>query len=192
MTGFEFRTRCTRGAALVTAMTMAAFAMPAAAQDAAEPSVNQVIVYGDQPCPESTEQEITVCVRQEDPYRIPAPLRQSDSRKNESWNERVMANRDVGATGAQSCSTVGPGGYTGCEAERIEEAYAEKENASDVRFGQLIAEERARRLAEIDEDAAAEQERVEQLEQQYEARLRAEREAEGETSGEMGDPLPNP
>ncbi|MDT0576850.1 hypothetical protein RM533_11770 [Croceicoccus sp. F390] len=160
-------------AALASAMAVA-FAMPVSAQDAAEPSVNQVIVYGDQPCPPSTEEQITVCVRQEDPYRIPTPLRESTTRENEPWAARVAANADVGATGALTCSTVGPAAFTGCTLEQIEKAYQERASNADVRFGQLIAEERARRLAEIDEDAAAEQERVEQIEREYDARMRGE------------------
>ncbi len=156
-----------------TALALAAiWANPAAAQDAPSGErVNQVIVYGDQPCPEARDDsEIVVCVRQEDPYRVPQDLRQSDAPQNESWANRVAANADVGATGVGSCSTVGQEGQTGCQLDRIEQAYAEKENADSVRFGELIAEERARRLEAIDANAAAEQERVEALEREYEAR----------------------
>ena len=156
-----------------TALAFAAvWASPALAQDAPNGErINQVIVYGDQPCPEARDDsEIVVCVRQEDPYRVPQDLRQSDAPQNESWANRVEANADVGAIGVGSCSTVGQEGQTGCQIDRIEQAYAEKENADTVRFGELIAEERARRLEAIDADAAAEQERVEVLEREYEAR----------------------
>ena len=67
---------------------------------------------------------------------------------------------------------------TGCTQQLIEQAYAEKEQSADVRFSQLIEEERARRLATIDEDAAAEQVRVEQIEREYMERLERERAAE--------------
>ena len=158
--------------ALAALAFTAMWASPAAAQDAPNGErVNQVIVYGDQPCPEPRDDnEIVVCVRQEDPYRVPQDLRQSDAPQNESWANRVAANADVGATGVGSCSTVGQEGQTGCQLDRIEQAYAEKENADSVRFGELIAEERARRLEAIDADAVAEQERVEALEREYEAR----------------------
>lgn len=148
-------------------------AVPAAAQEGTEPTVNQVIVYGDQPCPEPTSDEIVVCVRQEDPYRIPPALRQSDDKENEAWAQRVAANRDVGSTGVGSCTVIGPEGQTGCTAAMIEQAYAEKTSGSDVQMGRLVAEARAARLAEIDEEAAAEQERVEAIEAEYEARRKA-------------------
>lgn len=161
------------------ALAAIVFAAPAAAQDADAP-VNQVIVYGDQPCPPSTDEQIVVCVRQEDPFRIPAPLRQSDSKENESWAQRVAANRDVGDTGVGSCNTVGPAGQTGCAVQEIDQAYAEKANSSDVQMGKLVAEARAERLAEIDEDARAEQERVEAIEAEYEARRKAQEAAASE------------
>ena len=175
---------------LIATLTLAAAGMfsPALAQEADAP-VNQVIVYGDQPCPEPTSDEIIVCVRQEDPYRIPAPLRQSDSKQNEAWAERVAANRNVGDTGVGSCNTVGPAGQTGCGIQEIEQAYAEKANNSDVEMGKLVAEARAARLAEIDEDAAAEQARVEAIEAEYEARRKAQEAAAGEADD---TPLPDP
>lgn len=152
-----------------------AWAAPSAAQEAGGGErVNQVIVYGDQPCPEARDDsEIVVCVRQEDPYRVPQDLRQSAAPQNEAWANRVAANADVGATGVGSCTTVGQEGQTGCTLDVIEQAYAEKETADSVRFGDLIAQERARRLESIDADAAAEQARVEALEQEYQARSTA-------------------
>ena len=169
-------------ATLFLATFGAGMALPAAAQDAEpEPTVNQVIVYGDQPCPVPTSDEIVVCVRQEDPYRIPTPLRQSESKKNEAWASRVTANRDVGATGVGSCTVIGPEGSTGCTQAIIEQAYAEKSGGSDVQMARLVAEARAARLAEIDEDAQAEQERVEAIESEYEARRKAQ---EAEEAGD--------
>jgi len=164
--------------ALLAACTAAFTTLPAAAQDAAEPAVNQVIVYGDQKCPEATGEEIVVCVRREDPFRLPGAFRGTDAPANEAWSERVAANANVGDTGAGSCSTVGQGGFTGCTLEQIERAVAEQANSDEARFGDLIAEERARRLSEIDQTAAEEQARVEQIEREYEARLAAERDAE--------------
>ena len=68
----------------------------------------------------------------------------------------------------------------------IERAYAERAQSSDVRFGELIAEERADRLSTIDADAAATQSRVEELERAYMERLRRESEAPlpGETTAD--------
>lgn len=165
-----------------------ALAVPASAQEADVP-VNQVIVYGDQACPPSTAEQIVVCVRQEDPFRIPTRLRQSESKQNEAWAERVAANRDVGATGPGSCSAVGPTGGAGCGIKEIEQAYAEKEGGSEVQMGKLVEQARAERLAEIDESARLEQERVETLEAQYEARRKAQ---EAGAADVDAAPLPTP
>jgi hypothetical protein len=59
-----------------------------------------------------------------------------------------------------------------------------------VRFGLLIDQARRDRLSEIDEDAAAEQERVEMIEREYMQRL--ERERAGELPGMAQPPLPTP
>ncbi len=160
-------------AALLTAAT--ALAQPALAQDSGE-KVNQLIIYGDDACPPAAEGEITVCARKEEAerFRIPAPLRESFSPANEAWNTKVLAYETVGKSGTLSCSPSGAGGWTGCASQLIQTAYAEKRGASDVRFSQLIAEERARRLSAIDAEAAATQARVESLEAQYEARRKAE------------------
>jgi hypothetical protein len=153
--------------ALGMGLTLAA--MPAAAQDEEGERVNQVIVYGDDPCPPSTDNEITVCARkpEEERYRIPAPLRGVDSPQSEAWTNRVEAYETVGAFGTLSCSPVGPGGSLGCTQQLIDRAYAEKENATDVRFSELIAAERAKRLSRIDEQAAEQQARVEAAEKAY-------------------------
>lgn len=151
-----------------------ALGAPAAAQDAGE-KVNQLIVYGDDPCPQSTEGEITVCARKDEGerYRIPEPLRGSESPQNDAWNNKVLAYETVGAAGTLSCSPVGAGGSLGCTQKLINTAYAEKREGSDVKFGQLIADERAKRLSTIDAEAAATQARVEEAERQYDERQRA-------------------
>ncbi|HEX2794866.1 MAG TPA: hypothetical protein VHN58_10620 [Croceicoccus sp.] len=165
-------------------------AVPAAAQDAADDvPVNQVIVYGDQACPPSTAEQIVVCVRQEDPYRIPQNLRPTESPSNEAWASKVAANREVGSTGVGSCNTVGTEGATGCGIKEIEQAYAEKANSSDVQMGKLVAEARAERLSTIDEDARLQQERVEAIEAEYEARRKAQEAASADATSE---PLPTP
>ncbi|TMM48158.1 hypothetical protein [Qipengyuania marisflavi] len=157
-----------------------AFTAPAMAQDAAEEeTVNMVIVYGDDRCPESTADQIVVCARQaeNERYRIPQELRLSDDPANNSWAERVEQLEMVGASGAFSCSPSGAGGFTGCTQEMIRKAYADKANASSIRFGQLVDAARADRLGGIDAEAAAEQERVEMIERDYMERLERERAA---------------
>ena len=172
-----------------------ALALPAAAHaqdavDTGDDSYNMVIVYGDDECPQSTADQIVVCARkaENDRYRIPETLRFSQSPANTSWAERVERFEMAGDFGIMSCSPTGAGGFTGCTQEMINAAYADKANDAGVRFGEIIAAERAKRLAMIDEDAAAEQERVEMIEREYMERL--ERERAAETAGE--DALPQP
>ena len=155
----------------------AALAAPASAQGDDE-RVNMIIVYGDDACPVSSGDEITVCARKDESerYRIPEPLRLSDDPANIAWTERVERYETIGAFGALSCSPAGAGGFTGCTQALIDAAYGEKREGGDVRFGQLIAEARAERLSTIDEAAAAEQARVEASEQEYMERLERERE----------------
>lgn len=155
--------------------------LPAAAQADPGEKVNQLIIYGDDPCPASNDGAITVCARKDEAerFRIPAPLRENPNAvANQGWTQRVKAYETVGAFGTNSCSPVGAGGATGCMAQLINSAYAEKKQGSDVQFGKLIEAERAKRTQTIDADTAAEQARVEVLEKEYEAKLKREREGE--------------
>ncbi len=156
----------------IIAMSIAAGLVSLAAAThalAQDESVNQLIIYGDDPCPPSTGDQITVCARKDEAerYRIPEPLRQSDSPQNDAWNNRVLAYETIGKSGALSCTPVGAGGWTGCVSQMIETAYAEKDSDPSLRFSELIAEERARRLSTIDADAAEQQARVEEAERAY-------------------------
>ena len=85
----------------------------------------------------------------------------------------MLAYETVGAEGIRSCSPVGPGGVLGCTQKLIDAAYAEKTAATDVNFAKMIEEERAKRAATVDAEAAATQARVEQAEKDYDARQRA-------------------
>lgn len=168
-----------------TALAASLAATPAAAQDDAGDKVNQVIIFGDDECPESSGETITVCARldESERYRIPPRLRESDSPSNESWTRRAQSLETVGAFGPLSCTPVGAGGDLGCTVDMIQRAYAERAQGSDVRFGEMIAAARAERLEGIDEDAAAYQARVEELERLELERRRA---AQGEElSGEV-------
>ena len=64
-------------AAAVSAGALLGAAPAAALAPAAEPKISTMIVYGDDPCPPSTDDTIIVCGRQpeKERYRIPAPLR---------------------------------------------------------------------------------------------------------------------
>lgn len=153
-----------------------ALAAPAAAQDAApEPKMNMVIIYGDDKCPESGDDTITVCARkaESERYRIPQTLRESISPSNEAWNNKVIAYETVGRTGTNSCSPVGAGGWTGCTGQMLKQAASDKATDPNVKFGQLIAEERAKRMSTIDTEAAETQSRVEEVEKQMEEKRKA-------------------
>lgn len=159
-----------------TAALLALSGAPALAQDSGGDKVNQLIVYGSDPCPVPTGDEITVCARkaESERFRIPEMFRGSESPQNEAWSTRAQSIEMVGKFGTLSCSPVGAGGSTGCLEKMINTAYAEKKLAPDVRFADLIAAEREKRLSVIDQRSAEEQARVEELEKQYEAKRKAE------------------
>ncbi|WP_187334348.1 hypothetical protein [Novosphingopyxis iocasae] len=133
-----------------------AAATPAAAQDNAGDRVQVLAIYGDDACPPSTADEIVVCKRfdESERYRIPKGLRSSDSPENESWSERVRSLETIGQGGIGSCTPTGPGGVTGCTQQLIQRAYAERNGGAEMQAGLLVQEERAKRLARIDEEAA--------------------------------------
>lgn len=152
----------------------AMLASPALAQDEPGDRVNQLIVYGDDPCPQSAEGEIVVCARKDESerYRIPETLRGAElgDAKNQAWSERVRSYEYVGKNGTQSCSPVGAGGFTGCTQQLLTQAYAERGQDDTVNWGQLIEEERQKRLSSIDEQAEEVEERLREIEAQREAR----------------------
>lgn len=154
----------TAGVTLLLAM---GFSAPAAAQDdSGGEAVNQLIIYGDDACPPSTSDQITVCARKDEAerYRIPEALRGAEDPRNEAWSNRVLTYEAVLDSGTLSCSPAGAGGWTGCTQQMIDQAYAEKRTDTSVRFSELIAQARAERLSSIDSEAAAMQARVEEAE----------------------------
>lgn len=184
-----------RLAALAPLAGLAALvAAPAAAQDEGGDRVNTVIIYGDDACPESDGDTITVCARMDESerYRIPERLRQSGDPANTAWTEKVKSFETVGKFGPLSCTAVGAGGELGCTANYIEAAYEERAQGSEVRFGQLISEAREERLSEIDAEAAATQERVEELERAYMERVRREQAGEADPSQEVAPEAVDP
>lgn len=179
--------------ALVAPFAALALASPAAAQDQAGDRVNMVIAYDESECPEpASDSEIVICeiLVEADRFRIPSNLRYSDSPENVSRTRQIESIRYIGAFGTLSCDPAGAGGFTGCTEQFIDRAYAEKEGAESVRFSQLIEEARQDRLSTIDGDAAAEQERVEQIEREYLDRLERERNAPLPGDSELPAPAP--
>ena len=110
------------GAALAATAGAHAQAPAATAPDGRR--ISQLIVYGDDPCPASTSEVIVVCARrtEDERYRIPEALRGTGQRQAESWAANARSLESVGRTGIQSCSTVGPGGFTGCWNEMMRQS----------------------------------------------------------------------
>lgn len=112
------------GSAMVASSLVAA---PTIAQDR---PIARIIVFGDDPCPRSTDDEIVVCARKDESerYRIPESLRDnSDRQANQAWAARAQYLETVNSTGLQQCSPVGPGGFSGCMQQMLQQ------NARDVR-----------------------------------------------------------
>lgn len=135
----------------------------AAASTGAEPRVNQLIIYGEDPCPPGSNDEIIVCARlpEDDRFRIPPNLRNNPNDPvNQSWANRALELSYVGRSGTDSCSTVGGGGFTGCFNQLVTQARAERAGRDEVNWNQLIEQARRERMRRIDdaeaEDAQAE------------------------------------
>ena len=92
-------------------------AQPSAAQEPPQKIVN-VTVYGNEPCPKSTDGVVVVCGRRSDNerYRIPKELRRREQQPSEtSWASRTRALEEASRPSMPgSCSPVGSWGQTGC------------------------------------------------------------------------------
>lgn len=122
----------TAAAGLGTILAFASATAAAQTSDDGEVRIAEIIVYGDDPCPRSTEDDIVVCARkpESERYRIPERYRESGPRQTrESWAARARSFEYVGRTGTMSCSAVGPGGHTGCLQNMIDRAKAEARQA---------------------------------------------------------------
>ena len=119
-------------ARLLILTALVAAAAPALAQDDAPTSrlrESQIEVYGQDPCPQSTDEEIVVCHRrpEEERYRIPAPLRHSTQRTEQAWGARVETMDEVSRQVLpNSCSVVGSYGQSGCQQAFIRQWYASR------------------------------------------------------------------
>lgn len=117
------------GAALLIA-GMTAMEAPATAQN----SVSEIIVFGTDPCPRSTDDQVVVCARkpESERYRIPERLRSTGSAQaRQAWANKAKVLETVGATGTNSCSPVGPGGFTGCLTRVIKEAREDRRQQAE-------------------------------------------------------------
>ena len=141
-------------------------AAAAAAQDPAlvppvdDSRVNQLIIYGDDPCPQSTNEEIIVCARlpEDDRFRIPPNLRNNpNDPASQSWSNRALELSYAGRVGTDSCSPVGGGGFTGCFNQIVRQARAERAGDPSVNWNALVEEARRERLGKIDAQAEADE-----------------------------------
>jgi hypothetical protein len=102
-----------------------------AASTTPEAPVNGVVIlYGNQRCPTNDNgEEIVVCERRDaaEQFRVPKELRDlSIKPKYQAWAARQGDVMTAGDTGTGSCSTVGAAGGTGCLADRLRAAKAER------------------------------------------------------------------
>ena len=124
------------GARIVAVLLAAAiFASPVQAGEPPERSRN-LIVYGNDPCPASTDGEIVVCARhpENERYRIPKALRDRQRRTDPvstSWASHWAGVEDqTRYTRPDSCSPVGSWGQTGCLQAMLRRWWEERHNST--------------------------------------------------------------
>jgi len=138
---------------LATLPAPAALAQPPAGADV---KINQLIIYGDETCPPSTDDQINICAKktEEERYRIPSNLRGNpNDPKGRSWADRAMELQYVGRSGIGSCSPSGAGGFTGCLNQLISNYRTERAGRDSVNWNAMIEEARKERLSRIDAEA---------------------------------------
>lgn len=124
---------------LILATALIAAPSLAVAQTGSPPQrIRSVTITKGQKCPPSTPGEVVVCRTEDEPYRIPGPLRDDGpvAAANQSWVNRAATVDQVGRVAGglpDTCSPVGTGGQSGCA-----QAYAQ----------QWAAERRAARSAD--------------------------------------------
>lgn len=108
--------------AMLIALPATAFAQETSSQaETGKPPqrIRDVTVSGSETCPKGAADEVVVCHRLDEPYRIPKALRDSGPipAQNQSWVNRVDDQDAVSRQAAglpNTCSPVGTGGQTGC------------------------------------------------------------------------------
>lgn len=107
---------------IIVAGTAAIAGADAAVPTAALAQAGQttITIYGNDPCPREN-----ICIRapESQRYRLPQSQNPQGTRQQrQSWARKSKQIMTVGNTGAGTCSPVGPGGYTGCMAQEINQA----------------------------------------------------------------------
>ena len=110
----------TRLTLTLTAAALAGGLVAVPAPAFAQAGQGKITIYGNDPCP---AQNICVRAPESQRYRLPQSQNPQGTRQQrESWAQRSQALTTAGATGAQSCSPVGPGGFTGCLTQEIRQS----------------------------------------------------------------------
>jgi hypothetical protein len=125
---------------IFTVAALAGFAFaPAQAQDSSDTGrrIAEIIVYGNDPCPRSTDSEVVVCARKPETerFRIPERLRQGGSlQSRQAWSSRARSFEVATRRGVATCDAVGPSGQNGCLQRMIDQAAAERneQDAADL------------------------------------------------------------
>lgn len=101
----------------------------AQAEPPPERTIN-LLVYGDDPCPQGEGDEIVVCARRPEAerYRIPKKLREKPAVSGgPGWGSQVATMESVQRQNLpNSCSVNGANGATGCTAKMLEQWFAER------------------------------------------------------------------
>jgi hypothetical protein len=114
------------------AVPQQAFAQTQDSSSSGGSKMAEIVVFGNDPCPRSTDDEVVVCTRVPESYRyrMPEAYRPGGTyQQRQAWANKAKSIERVGRTGIQSCSPVGPAGYTGCMQQMIDEAKAESRDA---------------------------------------------------------------
>lgn len=121
----------TLGVVAVIVGSLTSLSMPADAQGTGR---LEVTVYGNDPCPRSTGSQIVVCnhAPESQRYRLPPSQNPQGTRQQrQSWAKKSQQLMSVGNTGTMQCSPVGPGGYTGCLTQEINQAKQDAREQQD-------------------------------------------------------------
>jgi hypothetical protein len=96
--------------------------------------IAEIIVYGNDPCPRSTDDEVVVCARkpESERFRIPERLRSGGAlQSRQAWAARARSFEVMTRSGRlASCDAVGPSGQLGCVQQAINQARAEQREAA--------------------------------------------------------------
>lgn len=101
--------------------------------------VETLVVYGDDPCPPSSDGAIVVCARkpESERYRIPKTLRDKKAVVgSQGWASRVETMENSGRQLLpNSCSVIGTNGQTGCTQAMLRQWFDEKRLAKQQEEG---------------------------------------------------------